>query len=338
MQYKHRSEAKEWAWANMKGVANVTLPTFTSDLKRLNEKAIRHDIRKNIEFGFEGTLLVSEAGTTMAEYKQFIDIAVDEAKGRIQIIGHGSFDTPADVVEAMKYGEANGLDSYLFAFPPSFYPKTGNDVLQYVQQVNEQLHLGCIMFPAAYWNFGRLHPSGWPPELCDAVADIPNVIAFKYESIGNAAPGMLEVVKKIGKKVIVTDPFDTLTPLWVELVGTQWLGTSQYEYYAGEMPRMWNMLKSGQWDEAMQLYWRLHPARQAKSADKATWVNGANFLHRYVWKYMQWLNGYNGGPIRMPVMRMTDGQKALLRGGLEKSGIKTTESTDAEFYVGRNPA
>ena len=32
-----KPEAKEWARQHMKGVCNVIMPTFTSDLKALNE-------------------------------------------------------------------------------------------------------------------------------------------------------------------------------------------------------------------------------------------------------------------------------------------------------------
>ena len=40
-----------------RGVCNVIMPSFTSDLQALNEKAIRHDVRRNIELGFWGALL-----------------------------------------------------------------------------------------------------------------------------------------------------------------------------------------------------------------------------------------------------------------------------------------
>ena len=69
-----KATAKEWAKGVFHGVCNVIIPSYTADLKRLNEKAIRHDVRRNIELGFWGALLVSEAGTTMAEMKQFMEI------------------------------------------------------------------------------------------------------------------------------------------------------------------------------------------------------------------------------------------------------------------------
>ena len=77
-----RSEAKDYALENWHGVCNVILPSFTADLKIINEAGIRHDVAHNIKQGFWGTLLVSECGTTKEEMKRFMEIAVDEANGK----------------------------------------------------------------------------------------------------------------------------------------------------------------------------------------------------------------------------------------------------------------
>ena len=104
-----RAEAKDYAFEHWHGCCNVILPSFTSDLKALNEQAIRHDVRRNIEQGFWGALIVSECGTTKDEMRQFMEIAVDEAAGRQQLLVHGTHDTPDDIVEMCKAGEAIGM-------------------------------------------------------------------------------------------------------------------------------------------------------------------------------------------------------------------------------------
>ena len=87
VRYK-KNDARAWARDNMKGVANVVIPSFSRDLKRLNEKGIRFDIRKEIEYGFWGTLLVSEVAVTVPEYVQFTQWARDEAAGKLTLIHH----------------------------------------------------------------------------------------------------------------------------------------------------------------------------------------------------------------------------------------------------------
>jgi hypothetical protein len=46
-----RDEARAWAREHLTGCSAVTIPTFTADLERLNEAAIRHDIALTIETG-----------------------------------------------------------------------------------------------------------------------------------------------------------------------------------------------------------------------------------------------------------------------------------------------
>src|SRR5580658_8628883 len=106
-----KSEAKEWSREHMKGVCNVIMPSFTHDLRALNEKAIRSDVRRCIELGFWGSLVVSECATTKDEYKRFLDIVIDEAKGRLRTVVHGSFDTLEDVNEINRFAESAGADA-----------------------------------------------------------------------------------------------------------------------------------------------------------------------------------------------------------------------------------
>ena len=37
------NEAKAWAKENFKGIVTATIPTYTQDMKYLNEKAIAHE-------------------------------------------------------------------------------------------------------------------------------------------------------------------------------------------------------------------------------------------------------------------------------------------------------
>jgi 4-hydroxy-tetrahydrodipicolinate synthase len=119
--------------------------------------------------------------------------------------------------------------------------------------------------------------------------------------------------------------------------GMPFMGTSNYEYMGGEVVRYFNLLQKKEYDEAMAIYWRLHPARQASYQVAAGYMGGTSLVHRQLWKYQYWLNGFNGGPIRQPLPRVNDAQMRILRQGLVRSGITPAPGEDAEFFVGRNP-
>ena len=78
----NRDEARDWAREHLRGVVNVIIPSFTNDLLAINDAAVRHDVRMQFEHGFDGALLVSEVTLTQPEYREFCEIAADEAKGR----------------------------------------------------------------------------------------------------------------------------------------------------------------------------------------------------------------------------------------------------------------
>ena len=129
-----KNEAREWAREKLRGVANVVIPSYTNDLKGLNEAGIRHDIRKEIELGFGGTLLVSEVAITLEEYGQFFEWSHDEAKGKLQLIHHAMFNTLEENIEAAQIAEANGAELVLLCYPVNFYAETSQDIYDYTRR------------------------------------------------------------------------------------------------------------------------------------------------------------------------------------------------------------
>jgi 4-hydroxy-tetrahydrodipicolinate synthase len=114
------------------------------------------------------------------------------------------------------------------------------------------------------------------------------------------------------------------------------MGTSNYEYYGSYVPRLLDLLHAGETRQAMEEYWRIQPARNARSTTMSS--VGANLVHRYLWKFQGWLNGYNGGPIRQPAMKLSESQMRVSAEGARKAGIASSDEPFADFYLGRNPA
>jgi dihydrodipicolinate synthase/N-acetylneuraminate lyase len=330
MDYR-KAEAKDWAREHMKGVCNVIMPTFTSDLRSLNERAIRHDVQREIELGF--------CGTTKAEYQQFLVFAVDEAKGRLKVVVHGSFDTIDDVIEISRYAETAGAHTLLLSYPPTFYPSNDDDIFEYTTKVLDATQLATVLFSVHQWNFDRVHPGCLSPQLLGRLADAPNAVAVKCEGGPPGNGSLVEFLDICGNRLLISDPREYNSPGWVKLFGMQWMGTSNFEYFGGAVPQYFKAMHEGRWKEALEIYWKIHPARSTRLADMQSFA-GANFIHRASWKYQGWLNGFNGGPLRMPVMRLMDAPTRRLRDAAVKSGL-VSENADTSldsYYRGRNPA
>jgi dihydrodipicolinate synthase/N-acetylneuraminate lyase len=333
------NEARPWAMEHLRGCAGCVQPTFTSDLSGLNEAAIRHDVAMEKAHGMRAVLIVSEAGTTLEEMAQLTDIVVDEAGDDLITILQASQPTLDDTIASAKHAADAGVDLVMPSYPLYYNPSSTEDVFDFTKAVADASGLGLIIFAMDQWNFGRLHAAGFPLALLERMVDeIPEVVAIKNEVGGPGVGGIAAVFERFNDEVVVTDPLEFNAPAWIAGYGMSFMGTSNYEWMGPHVPRMLALLSDpGTWDEGMELYWQLAPARRAHAAVCTPLVANTGLVPRMHWKYQAWLNGYNGGPIRQPHMRISAAQMATLRAAAERSGLDVTPDDDEAFYAGRNP-
>lgn len=332
-----RSEAKAWARETFHGACNVIIPSYTADLRGLNEAGIRHDVRRNIELGFWGALLVSEAGTTLDEMRRFMEIAVDEAGGKHRFLVQGTFDTAHDIISIANDARSLGVDAMLLGHPNSFYPAGPAEVEAYTEAICSATDLAMVLFVVEHSNLRRMDVRGFPQDALVRMAGIDTVVAIKYEVGRHQPTNTYEFFRRLeGADVLVSDPMEFSAPMWVERFGMQWMGTSNYEYYGAYVPELLDLLQEGRFDDAMKRFWSIDPARRARASTMNT--GSANFVHRYLWKFQAWLTGYNGGPVRQPAMKLSEGLMKTSADGLVKAGVIDGHPPFAEFFVGRNPA
>ncbi|WP_278877560.1 dihydrodipicolinate synthase family protein [Paracoccus yeei] len=333
-----RAEARDWTRERLVGAVNCTIPSFSSDLTRINEKAIRHDTRLAIEHGFVGSLAVSEVSITLPEYLDFMRIMKDEAGDRLVITHHASWNTLEQNIEALKGAEEAGAEFVLLSYPPAFYPESEDDIYNYTKAICDATNLAVMIFPMYLWGFySRIHPSDIPTSLIRRlIDDCPNLTAIKAEGGFPSIQSVIECDRLFGKEVVISMPIEgELIPL-SQLMPIQLSATSDHEYYGPMIPKVMKLLREGDYDEATRIYWQLHAARKNKGA-VAQQMHGGHFINRYVWKFQGWLQGYNGGPLRMPTQRIHDPQMISLRKGLIDAGLNPSMDPFREFFIGRNP-
>jgi len=334
-----RTEARDWAREKLVGAINCTIPSFTNDLRGLNEKAIRHDVALAKRHGFLGTLAVSEVNITVPEYLDFLRIARDEAGADSVLVHHGSWSNLEQNLEVVRGAEEAGADLVLLSYPPNFYPESEQDVYDYTKAICDATNLAVILFPMFLWGFGsRIHPSDIPARLIRRLLDdCPNIAVIKAEGGFPGIQGLIECHRLFGDEVVISCPIEgELIPL-SQVMPLQLSATSDHEYYGPMIPRVMQLLRDGKYDDAAAIYWQLHPARKTKSG-LAPALHGGAFINRQAWKFQGWLQGYNGGPLRQPTQRIHDPQMQALRKGLIDSGLEPSMDPFREFFIGRNPA
>jgi 4-hydroxy-tetrahydrodipicolinate synthase len=331
-----KSEAREWARENFQGVNNVVIPSFTNDLRGINEKAIRHDVNRELELGFSGTLLVSETSMTLDEYTRFVEIAADEAKGRLTLLHHAAFNTLEENIEAARRAATAGADLVLLSYPPSFFPGSEQDIYDYSRAFCDAVDLGVMLFPMPLWGFERVHAASISVETLERlVDDVPNVVAIKAEGGHPSVAGFAHVWIRLADRVLVSMPIIQNAIALAALVPMQVIATSNTEYYGSAAPEMFSLTRAGKFDDALNMLWQIAPAWRANESVAS--IPAAHVVHRMAWKYQAWLAGFNGGPLRMPTTRLIWREMRGFRQGLVDAGLPVTADPDEEFFIGRNP-
>lgn len=327
-----KSEAKQWARENYKGLSGTLSPSFTPDLKELDEEGIRHDVRHNISKGMFSVFCQTEiCALTMEERKRYIEIACEEAKGKALISMFTGIETIEQDIELLRHFEKIGGTHTLLGWPGMFYPKSEEDIYQATKKICDSTNLAIDLWPKPKFDFGRFHPSQFNPELIERITDIPNVVSIKAylsDGLGKWA----EIHHRVGDKILFQAAEPSEWPVTVAQYKQQFAGPVDYVIFdeSSDNPRilrMFNLFLEGDFLEAMDLYWELYPI--TIGARDTAFLSGMLGM-----KYMQWLTGGNGGMFRQPTAPIFQHHKDAMRAGVKAAGITPPENEE-EFYVGR---
>jgi 4-hydroxy-tetrahydrodipicolinate synthase len=293
-------------------------------------------VQQSIRHGFFSTNCTTQVGLTFAEAKRFVEIAVAEGHGRIQISPVVEFDSLEHNIAFLQHAAQVGCDAALIGYPPNFYPKSPDEIFDFTRQMCTTVpKLPLVLYVSFKWNYGRFHPSAFPLDILERLVELDNVVGVLC---GIIEPGFLyECFRRVGDKVLVQAPWERWAPLLTAQFGQQWFGPGAYELFQSPEKRYLvsyvNLLLDGKIDEAMNIYWQLTPVRHVFEKQ----FMPTQMLGAYNWpqqKFYQWLTGGNGGFTRQPVMKMYQHEMDEAKNILQAIGIQPRDHYE-EFYVGR---
>ncbi|PQA80879.1 dihydrodipicolinate synthase family protein [Limnohabitans sp. TS-CS-82] len=325
MKYK-KSEAKEYAREHMVGVWAANLTPF-NDALQLDEKAYRDNLNHWVNDLKLGGLFIAGKqaeffSMSIAERKRLIDLSVEVASDAGNRNGAGACgivtscsDTNLDVVlELAEHSKNVGAD-YVIVHSPvlHFGADTDETIYEYYRYLSEKVDLGLAM-----WN----HPDcGYvmSPELCARIAELPNVVAIKYSTDRAKYARLTEMV---GDKIHVSNPDE---PDWLEnIIELGWklylCSTPPFLLQSKVDQRMneyTQLAFAGKFEEARKVRDSLDPVREAIKHSKP---KGKPQAHG---KYWQELLGQHGGPVRRPLLQLTEAEREATRQAFAQCGLRT---------------
>jgi 4-hydroxy-tetrahydrodipicolinate synthase len=313
-----RQQAKTRARANLRGIWAATLTPFRADLA-LDEAGWRANLRHwTGELGIRGLFVNGKQGEfyalTLAERKRLVEIAVEECRGRAGVMASCSDQSLETVIGLARHAEAAGAD-YIVVHTPLLYfgAHTPDTLYAYYRAVSEAVAIGVVL-----WN--QPPDCGYllEPEVCLRLAELPNVVAIKY-SVPRETYARL--TRMAGERLIVSTSDEAA---WLDNIAELgWqvylCSTPPYLLQTGADRRMHEYTEAafrGDMATARALRDSLEPVRKAL---RETRPAGKAAAHQ---KYWQELLGQAGGPVRPPLLALTEAEKAATRAAFEACGLK----------------
>lgn len=320
-----KRDAKDYARQNLRGIWAATLTPFKPDLS-LDEAGYRRNLRHWFdELGIDGVFISGKQGEffsmSIAERKRSFELAVEEARGRSGTIMSCSDQNLDTVLELARHAQDIGADFIVVHAPVlHFVHPQDETVYEYYRYLSEKLDIGI-----ALWS----HPdSGYllSPELCARIAELPNIVAIKY-----SVPREMyaKLTRMAGDKLIVSTAseeewFDNIVELgWqVYLCSTPpFLLQTKVDRRMQEYTKL---AMQGDVARARQIRDSLDPVRLAIKKSRPP---GKPHAHQ---KYWQELLGQAGGPVRRPMLQLTEAERAATKAAFDGCGLRLAESQPAK--------
>ncbi|MBV8744541.1 MAG: dihydrodipicolinate synthase family protein, partial [Xanthobacteraceae bacterium] len=324
MKYR-KHEAKDYSRAHMRGIFAAANTPFREGDLALDEAGLRRNMRHWIDdLGIAGLFVAGKQGEffsmSLDERKRTFEIAVEETAGKAQTVLSCSDQNIDVVLELARHAEAIGAD-YIVVHAPvlHFHDAQDDCVREYYRYIASQVSIGI-----ALWS----HPdSGYllSPELCAELADIENVVAIKY-----SVPREMyaKLTRLAGHKILVSTAseaewFDNIVDLGWQLYLCSSPPYTLQTRVDLRMRRYTDLAMAGNVTEGRRVRDSLNPVRAALRKTKPP---GKPYAHQ---KYWQELLGQVGGPVRRPLLELTEVEKAATREAFQSCGLRLTRDPHA---------
>jgi len=315
-----RSEAKAWAWKNLKDLYQCPLTPITSDYQ-IDEKGIRENIDYYASLGINGLVVggfISEMwNVKLSDWFRYHEIVADANKGRMDLWTiildpsvHQALERAA-FVEKLGYTGAEVIN-------PVVQLKTDDEIFDYFKYLSDHTNLALCLY--------RTNVSGklMSIDLVKRLGELETIVAVKQGS-GNHADTIL-MRRKVGDSLVISEPWEQSFLDDLRHGGQVIYGELSYILYGKKrhlMKEYMDLAAQGQWEAAQQKFDELRPVGNFydevfmwEIARTATYASALANLK--VW-YEEL--GLKAGALLPPVRDIAPEKKEWIRSELKRLGV-----------------
>jgi 4-hydroxy-tetrahydrodipicolinate synthase len=235
------------------GCGTALITPFRKDLS-LDENALRKLVRRQIEGGINFLVPCGTTGEsptlTRSEHLRVVEITLEEAKGKVPVVGGAGGYNTAEVIDLAKELRQVGVDGILSVTP--YYNKpTQEGLYQHYQAIASAVPLPIVVYSVQ----GRT-ACNVEPATMKRLAEIDNIVAIK-EASGNIGQ-MAQVAHQVPERIDILCGDDALTIPLIALGGRGVVSVVSNQIPA-EMTKLTQLALNGDFSGARALQRRWLP-------------------------------------------------------------------------------
>jgi 4-hydroxy-tetrahydrodipicolinate synthase len=281
----------------------VAIVTPFNENGTVNEKALRSHIEFLISKGIAGIVPCGTTGESATlswdEHNHVVDVALEQAGERIQVISGAGSNNTAESLAAARHAAEKGANAIL-CITPYYNRPTQEGLYQHFKAIASQVNI-----PIVLYNVPSRTGVNLLPETLERLCEFKNIIAVK-EASGNILQ-ISEIHRRCGDRLTILSGDDALT-LPVLACGGKGVISVVANIAPERLIAMINAYFAKDTAAALSLHEALMPLSQAMfiETNPITVKTAMNLL------------GMNAGPLRLPLVPMSERNKAELVAVLHK--------------------
>jgi 4-hydroxy-tetrahydrodipicolinate synthase len=285
----------------------VALVTPFHDDGTVNEQGLRDNIEFLLERGVAGIVPCGTTGESATlsweEHNHVVDIALDQVRGRVQVIAGAGSNNTIESIQAARHARDNKADAIL-CITPYYNRPTQEGLYQHYRAIATKVDI-----PVVVYNVPSRTGVNLLPETLERLCKFKNVVAVK-EASGDILQ-ISEIHRRCGDRLAVLSGDDALT-LPVLACGGLGVISVVANIVPEKMARLIASYRGGNAAEALRLHEELMPLCKSMFIETNP-IPVKTAMHHL---------GMAAGPLRLPLVAMNADNKKRLLAVVEQSGLK----------------
>jgi 4-hydroxy-tetrahydrodipicolinate synthase len=285
----------------------VAIATPFANDGKVHEAGLRSNIEFLIENGVAGIVPCGTTGESATlswdEHNNVVDIALDQVKGRVQVIAGAGSNNTSESIDAAVHAREKGAQAIL-CITPYYNKPTQEGLYQHYKLIATTVDI-----PIVLYNVPGRTGVNMLPKTVERLCEFKSVVALK-EASGNLQQ-ISEIHRRCGDRLTILSGDDALT-LPILACGGKGVISVVANIWPQKMVAMLNAFFAQDMATALSLHEELLPVSNAMFFETSPGPvkTAMNYL------------GLAAGPLRLPLVDMESDTREKLISVLKQSGIK----------------